>query len=125
MNPPQQLANSIAVLNRRAPYAGSVAQDSLEFVMAMSNFGQQLSLFFVDDGVYQLLSGQAPQHIVRKHFTKGLAALPFYDVDNIFVCQRSLEQRGIQVDALSIKAQLLASDKLAEFIAAHKQVVTF
>ena len=93
--------------------------------MAMSNFGQQLSVFFIDDGVYQLSKGQTPQHIARKHFTKGLAALPFYEVDNIFVCQYSLAQRGIPADELSIEVQLVSPEKLAALLGAHKQVVTF
>lgn len=93
--------------------------------MAMSNFGQQLSVFFIDDGVYQLSKRQAPQHIARKHFTKGLAALPFYEVDNIFVCQQSLELRGLSVDDLSIEVQLVTAEQLAALLGAHKQVMTF
>ena len=93
--------------------------------MAMSNFGQLLSVFFIGDGVYQLVNNQTPQHIARKHFTKGLAALPFYDVDNIFVCQQSLEQRGMHAEQLSLEVHVVAPEEFAGLLGAHKQVVTF
>lgn len=117
--------NHLAVINQQGPYAGATAQESLDFVMAMSNFGQQVSVFFIDDGVFQLLKNQTPAAIERKHFTKGFAALHFYDIENIYVCAQSLVERELSIDMLSIAAQVVSNSELTCLLQAHKQVVNF
>jgi tRNA 2-thiouridine synthesizing protein C len=104
---------------------GSNAQESLDFLMAMSNFGQQVSVFFIDDGVFQLLNNQSASAIERKQFTKGFAALEFYDIENIYVCANSLEERGLRLNDLVIDAIVVTSDELSHLLQAHKQVINF
>tara|TARA_R110000868_G_scaffold406170_1_gene686340 strand:+ start:1356 stop:1742 length:387 start_codon:yes stop_codon:yes gene_type:complete len=120
-----EITNSLAVVNRVAPYGGNAAQDSLDFVIAMSNFGQDVSVFFVADGVFQLLKEQNPSVIPRKHFTKGFAALHFYDIENIYVCEKSLSDRNLSLDKLSVKVELLAADAFYALLDKHQHVVTF
>lgn len=115
----------LLVINTISPYAGQIAQDSLDFVVAMSNFGQDVSLLFSDDAVFQLLVAQAPLGIQRKPFTKGFNALHFYDIDTIYVCEQSLLERGLEMEQLSIKVQMLPRTALSSVIASHKHVVTF
>ena len=93
--------------------------------MAMSNFGQQVSVFFIDDGVFQLLNNQAASVIERKQFTKGFAALEFYDIENIYVCASSLEERGLRSNDLVIDAIVVNNDELSQLLQAHKQVINF
>ena len=113
------------MVNRVAPYGGNTAQDSLDFVIAMSNSGQEVSVFFVDDGVFQLLKEQAPTAIPRKHFTKGFAALHFYDIENIYVCEKSLSDRNLSLDKLTVQVELLAPETFYALLDKHQHVVTF
>lgn len=113
------------MVNRQSPYAGSCAQESIDCAMALSNFGQQISVFFIEDGVFQLLSGQQAKLVERKAFTKGFAALHFYDIENIYVCAQSLTVRGLHADKLSVAVKVLTSSELSKVLAAHKHVVTF
>ncbi|MEP7703494.1 sulfurtransferase complex subunit TusC [Paraglaciecola sp. 25GB23A] len=121
----QELNTHLGVINRQGPYMGSNAQESLDLVMAMSNFGQQVSVFFLDDGVFQLLNNQSASAIERKQFTKGFAALEFYDVENIYVCATSLEERGLSASDLIIGAIVVGKDELSDLLQAHKQVINF
>ena len=121
----QELNKHLGVINRQGPYKGSNAQESLDFVMAMSNFGQQVSVFFIEDGVFQLLNNQAASTIERKQFTKGFAALEFYDVENIYVCANSLEERGLRANDLVIDAIAVTNEELSDLLQAHKQVINF
>ena len=41
-------------INRKAPYGTIYALESLEVVLIAAAFDQDISLVFVDDGVYQL-----------------------------------------------------------------------
>ena len=118
-------SSHIAIINKSAPYGAINGQESLEMALALSNFGQSVSLFFIEDGVLQLLKHQSPELIQHKAYHKTFAALPFYDIDNIYVCQQSLNARSLSESGLSIEVTLVESKQLAEFIAAHNKVMVF
>ena len=54
------ITKSLGVINSTAPYGVSNGQESLDLALAAANFGQDVTLFFVDDGVFQLLKSQQP-----------------------------------------------------------------
>ena len=45
-------------VNRKAPYGTIYALEALEVVLISAAFEQDVSLAFLDDGVYQLMKGQ-------------------------------------------------------------------
>ena len=53
-------------LNRRAPYGTIYAWESLEVVLIGAAFDQDVSLAFLDDGVYQLVKGQDTADVEMK-----------------------------------------------------------
>lgn len=117
--------SNIAVLNQSAPYGKVNAQESLDMALAMSNFGQQVSLFFIEDGVFQLIEKQSPDKIQHKAYYKTFSALTFYDIDDIYVCQQSLVDRELTTSDLSIPVTLLEPNQLSAILATHAQVMVF
>jgi tRNA 2-thiouridine synthesizing protein C len=87
-------------LNRKAPYGTIYAWESLEVVLIGAAFDQDVSLAFVDDGVYQLTKGQDTREIGMKNFSPTYAALGDYEIKKIFVEKESLEERGLTLDDL-------------------------
>ena len=87
-------------LNRRAPYGTIYALESLEVVLIGAAFDQDVSLAFIDDGVYQLTREQNTEAIGMKNFSPTYRALGDYDVTKIYVDRESLEERGLTVDDL-------------------------
>lgn len=87
-------------VNRKAPYGTIYAWESLEVVLIGAAFDQEVSLAFVDDGVYQLTKGQDTAGIGMKNFSPTYAALGDYDVRQIYVEKESLEERGLTLDDL-------------------------
>ena len=87
-------------VNRRAPYGTIYAWESLEVVLIGAAFEQDVSLAFIDDGVYQLVKGQSTAGIGMKNFSATYAALGDYEVNKIFVEKESLEERGLTLDDL-------------------------
>ena len=53
-----EIVKKFLYLNRKAPYGTIYAWESLEVVLIGAAFDQEVSLLFVDDGVYQLTKGQ-------------------------------------------------------------------
>lgn len=87
-------------VNRRAPYGTIYALESLEVVLIGAAFEQEVSLAFIDDGVYQLMAGQDTAGIGMKNFSKTYRALGDYEVRKLYVERESLAERGLTVDDL-------------------------
>ncbi len=87
-------------VNRKAPYGTIYALESLEVVLIGAAFDQDVSLAFLDDGVFQLTRGQNTEGIGVKNFSPTFRALGDYDVTKFFVEKESLEERGLSEDDL-------------------------
>lgn len=87
-------------INRKAPHGSIYAQESLEVVLIAAAFEQDVTLAFVDDGVYQLMQNQDTSGIGSKNFSPTYRALGDYDVTQIYVEQESLELRGLSKEDL-------------------------
>jgi tRNA 2-thiouridine synthesizing protein C len=87
-------------VNRKAPHGSIYALESLEVVLIGAAFEQEVTLAFIDDGVYQLLQNQDTGAIGTKNFSATYRALGDYDVNQIYVERESLEQRGLSKEDL-------------------------
>ncbi len=88
-------------LNRRAPYGTIYAWESLEVVLIGAAFDQDVSLAFIDDGVYQLIKGQDTAGVGMKNFSPTYQALGDYDVTKLYVEKESLDERGLTLEDLT------------------------
>ena len=87
-------------VNRKAPYGTIYALEALEVVLIGAAFDQDVSLAFLDDGVFQLVKGQNTDGIGMKNFSPTFRALGDYEVTKLFVERESLEERGLTPDDL-------------------------
>ncbi len=87
-------------VNRRAPYGTVYALESLEVVLIGAAFDQDVSLAFLDDGVFQIVKGQDTAGIGMKNFSPTYRALGDYEVTKLYVEKESLETRGLSEDDL-------------------------
>jgi len=95
-----EVVKKFLYLNRKAPYGTIYAWESLEVVLIGAAFDQEVSLMFVDDGVYQLTKGQDTKEIGMKNFSPTYRTLGDYEVKSIYVDRDSLESRGLTQDDL-------------------------
>lgn len=115
----------IGIINRCLPHGSSQGRESLDLTLAMSAFNESMSLFFIADGVYQLLDGHNPTESLQKHFQPLFKMLELYDVENIYVCQQSLIERAIKQDDLIIDVTLLNGLQLKTKLALQDQLLSF
>lgn len=87
-------------VNRKAPHGTVYALESLEVVLIGAAFDQDISLVFIDDGVYQIVKGQDPTDTGIKNFAPTYKALGDYDVKKMYIDKESLEERGLTQDDL-------------------------
>lgn len=88
-------------INRRAPYGTIYALEGLEVVLIGAAFEQDVSMAFIDDGVFQLVKGQDTSESGGiKNFSPTYNALGDYEVTKLYVDKESLDARGLSVDDL-------------------------
>lgn len=106
-------------INRKAPHGTIYALESLEVVLIGAAFEQDVSLAFIDDGVYQLIKEQDTSGIGTKNFSPTYRALGDYDISKIFVERESLEKRGLSEEDLMALTYEDEDDDWAEKSSIH------
>ena len=112
-------------VNRKAPYGTIYALESLEVVLIAATFDQDVSLAFVDDGVYQLVKGQQTKGIGVKNFSPSFRALDGYDVEKLYVDRASLEQRGLSEKDLLVPVVVLDATEMGLLMAQQDVILSF
>ncbi|MGO9543510.1 MAG: sulfurtransferase complex subunit TusC [Rhodomicrobium sp.] len=133
------MAKKFLYINRKAPYGTIYALEALEVVLIGAAFEQDVSLAFIDDGVYQLMAGQDTAAAGVKNFSRTYKALGDYEVRKLYVERESLEERGLTLEDLmpvtyedenedyaeKPSIQLVNRAELANLIAGQDVVLSF
>jgi tRNA 2-thiouridine synthesizing protein C len=110
-------------VNRRAPHGTIYAHESLEVVLIAAAFDQDVSVVFLDDGVYQIKKDQDTEGIGMKNFTRAYRALGDYDVEKLYVEKESLEARGLTAEDLLVPVEVISTERLREIMAEQDVVI--
>jgi tRNA 2-thiouridine synthesizing protein C len=112
-------------VNRKAPYGTIYALESLEVVLITATFDQDVSLVFIDDGVYELVKGQQTKGIGIKNFSPSYRALDGYDVEKLYVDQESMDKRGLSVSDLLVPVEVLNAQEMGQLMAQQDVILSF
>lgn len=112
-------------VNRKAPYGTIYALEGLEVVLISAAFDQDVSMAFVDDGVYQLIKGQHTKAIGIKNFSPTYRALEGYDIEKLYVDRESMESRGLTEDDLLVDVEVLSTSEMAEMMREQDVLISF
>lgn len=111
-------------INRKAPYGTVYALEMLETVLIAAAFEQDVTVVFMDDGVFQLKKEQDTKEIGMKNFSPTFRALEGYDVEKLYVEKESLEARGLTEDDLVVDVEVFTSAELTDIIDAQDVVIS-
>jgi tRNA 2-thiouridine synthesizing protein C len=112
-------------VNRKAPYGTIYALESLEVVLIAAAFDQDVSLAFIDDGVYQIVKGQHTKGIDVKNFSPTYRALEGYDIEKLYVEKESMEARGLTEADFLVDVKVLGASEMADLMATQDVVLSF
>ncbi len=112
-------------VNRRAPHGTIYAQESLEVVLICAAFDQDVSVVFLDDGVYQLRKDQDPSAIGTKNFSKTFRALEMYDVEKLYVEKESMQARAMTEDDLNVPVEVKTAEEIGRLMEEQDVVLSF
>ena len=117
--------NKLAFVTRRSPHGSGCAREALDAVLASSAYCEDISLFFISDGVFQLVKAQEPAKILQRDISPTFGMLELYDVEALYFCQDSLTERGIHSQQLILEGSVLSAQEIALKLMNFDQVIHF
>ena len=118
-------AKKFMFVNRKAPYGTIYALESLDVVLITAAFDQDVSLAFLDDGVYQLKKGQQTKGIETKNFSPAYRALEDYDIEKLYVEKEAMDARGLSEDDFIVPVTVLSRAEMGKLMDEQDVVLSF
>ena len=117
----------LAFLFRTAPHGNAISREGLDALLAATAFcdEEEIGVFFVDDGVLNLLDGQNPELLLQKDFIRTFKLLDIYDIEQRFICADSLDQYNLHAEQLIISAEKIDRTLLINKLSQAEKVFTF
>ncbi|WP_342270879.1 sulfurtransferase complex subunit TusC [Buchnera aphidicola] len=78
------MKKSIAFFFSKGPYGNSITKEGLDILLSLSLTMKKISIFFIEDGIFQLLKSQKPEHVLLKNYVSAFKILPLYGVCDFF-----------------------------------------
>lgn len=109
----------------QSPYQNALAREALDMALAFAAFGEQVSLVFLHNGVFQLIAQQESSIIQQKNISKTLQALAMYDINHIYVQEESLHEYALENTPLCIQPQAINQAQLQTLLSQADKVLSF
>ena len=115
---------NVLVLSQYSPFDDSHIRDALDMTLIFGAVDQNISWLFSGPAVLALKKQQQPEHIGLKNYFKTIKTLEIYDIENIYVCEKSLLEYGLNKNNLLISVKALNYQQQHHLIAQQQQIVT-
>ena len=114
----------IAIIISSAPHGSAKGREALDTALALSTFNH-ISVFFIGDGVFHLLPNQHPEDILMRDYIATFNMLELYDIEDVYVCKTSLDERNLNQITTNIANQLIENKQLHQLLASQDAVLRF
>lgn len=108
---------------RQPSHISSRVQETLDQLLTTAAFDQSVTMLFLDDGVFQLKSGQDSKLMTMKNTAAMLLSLELYGIEQVYVETESLTARGLAQDDLMMPVQPLSRSAVNRLIQQHDMVI--
>lgn len=115
----------IMFLMRKAPHGSIYSYEGLEVILIMGAYEQDVSVIFMDDGVYAIKKDQDTSEIGVKGFSVTFRALTDYEVEKLYIEKESMESRGLTIDDLIIKPEIVEASEIVRLMAEQDVILPF
>lgn len=121
----EEQAEKLMIVFRKAPYGSIYSFEGLENVLIMGAYDQDISVLFIDDGVYAIKDNMDTQVTGIKNFSPTFRAIEAYDIEKLFIDKESLESRGVTVDDLVIEPKVIDASEVEALMEEQKNFFMF
>jgi tRNA 2-thiouridine synthesizing protein C len=117
--------SKIAFVFRSHPHSTTQGREGLDALLATSAYSEDLQVFFIGDGVTQLISGQDTKSIYSRDYLPAFKLMDLYDIDDVFICQSSMKEYGLNQTDLAIEGNVLPRSEIGSRLNECRKVITF
>jgi tRNA 2-thiouridine synthesizing protein C len=110
---------------RKAPYGSVYTAEGFRTIMGVAVFEMDISVIYLDDGVYAVVKDQNPAKLDMKPLGDGFPMLPEFDVNKFYVHDESLAERGLTPDDLVMDVEIVDGPQIAEILETAGKVLSF
>jgi len=111
-------------INRKAPYGSIYGHEMQETMLISAAFEQDVSVVFMDDGVFLIKKGHDTEAINIKNFSPTYRALEGYDIEKLYVEKESLDARGLTEDDLLVPVEVLGAAELGDLMETQDIIIS-
>ncbi|MEB4675643.1 sulfurtransferase complex subunit TusC [Enterobacteriaceae bacterium G50] len=116
----------VAFVFSTAPHGSTSGREGLDALLAASALSEDLGVFFIGDGVFQLLRDQKPSAVLARDYIATFKLMSLYDIENVWLCAASLRERGLSADtAFVTDVELLEPDALRQQLDGYDVILRF
>lgn len=116
----------VAFVFSTTPHGSASGREGLDALLATSALTEDIGVFFIGDGVFQILEGQQPGVILARDYIATFKLLELYDIEQCWLCAASLRERGLGEGArFVIEATPLEPDALRRELGNYDVVLRF
>ncbi|HHF3575905.1 TPA: sulfurtransferase complex subunit TusC [Haemophilus influenzae] len=117
----------IAFLFRTSPHGTSISREGLDAILAATAFCEpnDIGIFFINDGVLNLIDNQQPEIIQQKDFIRTFKLLDLYDVEQRFICTASFQKFKLDNRELILSCEKINRSLLLEKLNQAEKLFTF
>ncbi len=90
----------VMITVRKAPHGSIYVHEAIEVMFIVASYGMDLSVVFIDDGVFALKDGQDTKALGIKGFMASIGALVDFEVEKVYVDRQSMQERNMSEDDL-------------------------
>lgn len=113
---PSQQAQQLLYVLRRGPYDSLCPLETIDSILVAAVFELSVGVLFMEDAVWQLVPPRGDAAGV-KSIAQQISVFPTYEVESIWVCMDSLNQRGLHQDDLVLPVATLSMAQQQALIA--------
>ncbi|MEO5365231.1 MAG: DsrE family protein [Magnetococcus sp. WYHC-3] len=121
---------------RKPPHGSIYVYEGLEVKLIMAAYDADISVVFMDDGVFALQAGQNTKELGIKGFEATYGVLVDYEISNVLVDRQSMEERGISEEDLvvigededteeEVRPRVVDAAEIAQLMAEQHNILCF
>ncbi|CAL4323784.1 Protein TusC [Buchnera aphidicola (Pterocallis alni)] len=116
----------IALVFSSAPYGNNKGKDGLNIALSMSCYTNKISIFFIQDGIFQIFNKQNPKLIFLKKYSNKFNVLPVCNIKNFYLCSTCLSNRGFTENInFVVQVKYLNITEIISIINRHDCILNF
>jgi tRNA 2-thiouridine synthesizing protein C len=121
----EEKSEKLMIVFRKAPFGSIYSFEGLENVLIMGAYDQDVSILFIDDGVYAIKDEMNTESTGIKNFSPTFRAIEAYDIEKLYIDKDSMESRGLTVEDLVIEPKVIDASEVESLMEEQKNFFMF